>query len=136
MPGYLINKVSFSAPPTSGNQFVSVFHKVSTAPDADYVTDGTHVEVYPNGILVTPFQISGLAYDTDYAIKVSNDCGGGHDIIIISIGAAPCPDVTGFAGTPAPYNAIVLFNVNAAAFGTFNGPVQDNNLQIIATSTA
>ena len=135
MPGYLIERINYSAPPASGNQFVSVFHKLISAPDSSYVTDGSHIEVYPNGVLVTPFEITGLAYGTEYTVKVSNDYEERYDTINISMPPAPSPGVTGFAGTTLQYNAIVIFNINAAAFGTFNGPVQNNNLQVTASST-
>ena len=131
MPSYTITNVGFSAPPSSGNQTVSVWHKLTAAPDSTYVLDSALVQVTPNGTLVVPYTIAGLNYNTSYTVKVTNNCGGGEDTIIVVTSPSPCPDIIGIAGTSGPINMIVAFHIYSDGFGTFNDQVQDNTVQVI-----
>lgn len=131
MPGYLITQIAFTAPPTSGSQYIAIFHKVTSEPDSTYVQDGTHIEVAPDGMLIVPFQISGLDFDENYTIKVVNECGGQEDTTTIQTPPIPCPDIIGIGGASGFIHVTIVSNLNASSFGTFNGMVQNNNLQII-----
>lgn len=68
-----INSVTFAATPPV-NQFGTISYRpCSTGP---FVVADNNVEVLPNGNLVTPLVISGLAEDTCYDVRFTNNCGG------------------------------------------------------------
>lgn len=68
-----INSVTFAATPPV-NQFGTISYRpCSTGP---FVVVDNNVEVLPNGNLVTPLVIPGLAEDTCYDVRFTNNCGG------------------------------------------------------------
>lgn len=68
-----INSVTFAATPAV-NQFGTISYRpCSTGP---FVVADNNVEVLPNGNLVTPLIIAGLAEDTCYDVRFTNNCGG------------------------------------------------------------
>lgn len=97
MPSYQITQITWNNTPAV-NQTVSISHKITGQPDSSYVLDSNSVQVQPNGVLVSPYTITGLLYSTSYTIKITNNCGGSGVTIPITTGANPCPDVTAITG--------------------------------------
>jgi len=95
---YTITKINWSSPPAV-MQVCSVYHKLSADPDSAYVLDSASVQVQVNGTLVVPYVVTGLAFDTSYTIKMTNNCGGEGATIVIETPNDPCPDITGITGT-------------------------------------
>jgi len=98
MPSYTITSITWNNTPAV-NQTVSVFHKVQGQPDTSYILDSNNVQIQPNGVLVSPYTITGLSYSTSYTIKISNNCGGSGITLNITTGANPCPDITAIVGS-------------------------------------
>lgn len=68
-----INSVTFPVVPPA-NQFGTISYRPCSV--GPFVVADNNVEVEPDGSLVTPLVIPGLAEDTCYDVRFTNNCGG------------------------------------------------------------
>ena len=97
--GYIaLSSVSWITPPSSP-KVCTVKHRLTSAPDisASYTTDTNALTIAADGTISPVYNITGLADETSYTVKINSNCGGAAAVATFITGTV-CPDVSGITG--------------------------------------
>lgn len=100
--GYIaLTKINWGTNAPSATTQCTVKYRLASADDVDasYTTRSTTTMIEVDGdIVAAPLNITGLADETAYVVKINANCGGASAQEEFITGAI-CPDVVGIVGT-------------------------------------
>lgn len=99
--GYIsLTSVNWINPPSAANA-CTIKHRLASAPDeaGSYTVDSNNKMINPDGTIQgAPFNITGLADETAYVVRVSSNCGGAYAEQEFTTGVV-CPAISDISGT-------------------------------------